>query len=256
MLYILEVEMCWLDWTLRLMIGDNRNDATSWTGLLGQHPWVNKFFFGVHHKKRGYLLLSSLLPSLLSHLTYLVIFKWLPSLIWSLVVFITESVLIIIIICCLNNRVLTSLSWPLKIALASLVVWIKWKLTLMVLFLHLTFWTLVQFTNRWKKLRWCLTLYMMKVLLLLVRHLFNVKPVFYGFFHKFFIFLVWHEFFLKTLLADDRVCLQYLFHDSHVLRVYLFSLLFLKGQREWSDRWKIRRYHILMNEGAVADVFL
>lgn len=172
----------------------------------------------------------------------------------SLDVFITESILIIVIISCFNDRVLTSLSRAVEVALASFVVWIKRKLTLMVVFLHLTFWTLVQLTDGWEELWWCLALYMMEVLLLLIRHPIDVKPVLYRFFHQLLIFLVWHEFFFKTSLTDHWVCLQYLLHDPHVLWVYLLGLFFLIRQREWADWWKIRRNHVLMNDGAVPDV--
>lgn len=149
-----------------------------------------------------------------------------------------------------------SLGWAIKITLAPLVVRVKWKLTLMLLFLYLTFWTFIQVSNWWKKLGRSFALYVIEMLFLLVCHLIYVKPVLYRFFYKLFVFLVWNEFFFKTPLADHWISLQNLLHDSHILCVNLLSLLLLKWQRQGPNWGKIGCYHVLMNERAISDISL
>jgi hypothetical protein len=159
---ILKVKMTGLNWTFRLLIIWNYRDySTTRTWLLGQHTRMHELFFRVHHEERRYLLFLPFLASPLACLTYLIFF----CLVAVSLVFFTKSVLIIFIISCLNNCMLTSLSRSLEISLAPLLISVKWKLTLMLLFLHLTFWTFFEISYWWKELRRSLAFYILEVLL-------------------------------------------------------------------------------------------
>ena len=202
LLHILEVELNGLNWTLWLIVGNDRDHAASWTGLLCQYARIYKFFFRVHHQERWYLLSSSTL----------LLFARLTNLIFIVIILFTERsstaiLLIVIIVSSLDDGMLAPLCRTLKITSASFMLGVEWKLTLMVLFLHLTLWPLIKFGNRWEELRRGLAFHMIKVLLLLVSQFIDVKSMLYWFFHQLLIFLVSHEFFFKAFLANNRICL-------------------------------------------------